>query len=168
MSKIKENCACAIIVALLIMILGVENSQPVYAAERSDEQTIVLTTENMTKYGTIERHFVDQEGNENTIRIIEVPSKERASSRTFNVWFNGGAINCNFYMKVSNNKCVSAYDYKIVTVGCTYSNAKLTRTSKQAKLSMDITALKGIAKGNCWLKGTVTGSKNDIKVTYSF
>ena len=166
MSKIKENCA--MIMALLIMMLCIGNSQPVHAAEKTDEQAVVLTTEDMAKYGTIEKHFTDQEGNESTIRIVEIPSKERTSSRTFNVWFNGGAINCNFHMKVSNNKCVSAYDYKIVTVGCTYSNARLTKTSKQAKLSMDITVLKGVAKGNCWLKGTVTGSKNDIKVTYSF
>lgn len=71
-------------------------------------------------------------------------------------------------MKVSNNKCTRAYNKKIYTIGCTYSNAKLTRTSKYARLPMDISAFKNFAKFNGWLQGRVTGKKNDIKVTYSF
>ena len=79
-------------------------------------------------------------------------------------------------MTVSNNKVTSVYDEKhnfgstgewILTVGFTYSDASLTKTSTYGKRSFTATIYGDFASLSCWLKGTVTGTDNDITVTYS-
>ena len=70
-------------------------------------------------------------------------------------------------MTVSNNKVTSVYDEWILTVGFTYSDASLTKTSTYGKRSFTATIYGDFASLSCWLKGTVTGTDNDITVTYS-
>ena len=154
--------------AIMLVLTSVSNGVVVKAAEPSNTDQIVLSTEGIKEGDTISQTIIDAEGNEGVLEIEEVLTRERTTSRTWKVSYTSGVVNCHFYMTVSNNKCTSAYDKKIITVGCTYSNAKLTRTSTYARLSMDISAFKDLAQFNGWLQGKVTGKNNDIKVTYSF
>lgn len=167
MKKISKRMLAGIL-AIMFMLTGASNTAVVKAAEPSNTNQIVLSTEDIKEGDTLSQTIIDKEGNEGVLEITEVPTNEMASTRTWKVSFTGGIVNCHFYMKVSNNKCTRAYNKKIYTIGCTYSNVKLTRTSKYARLSMDISAFKNFAKFNGWLQGRVTGKKNDIKVTYSF
>lgn len=156
------------LLAAIITVTGMSNVSIVNAAENDNEDQVVISTEELKSGETISQTVVDSEGNEGVLEITEIPSTERASSRTWKVSYTAGIINCHFYMKVSNNKCISAYNKKIITIGCSYSNAKLKRTSTYARLSMDLSSLKGLANFNGWLQGKVTGKNNDIKVSYSF
>lgn len=167
MKKISKRMLAGIS-AIMVVLTGVSNVAVVKAAEPGNTEQIVLSTEGVKDGTTISQTVTDREGNEGVLEITEVLTNERAAARTWKVSFTGGVVNCHFYMKVSNNKCTSAYNKKILTVGCTYSNVKFTRTSTYARLSMDISALKDLAKFNGWLQGKVTGKNNDIKVTYSF
>ncbi len=159
-----------ILVCLLVVMMALVGTSNIVveAAEMSNGNQIVMSTENIKNSTTLSQTVVDNQGNESVIEITEVPTKERAGTRTWKVSFTGGIVNCHFYMKVSNNKCIKAYNKKIITIACTYSNAKLTRKSKYARLSMDVTSYKNLVKFNGWLQGKVTGKNNDIKVTYSF
>lgn len=167
MKKISKRILAGIS-AIMVTLTGVSNVAVIKAAESSNTEQIVLSTEDIKDGPIISQTVTDREGNEGVLEITEVLTNERAAARTWKVSFTSGVVNCHFYMKVSNNKCTSAYNKKILTVGCTYSNVKLTRTSTYARLSMDISALKDLAKFNGWLQGKVTGKNNNIKVTYSF
>lgn len=167
MKEIGKRMLVGMLTAMLTLT-GVSNVAVAKATEPSDKNQIVLSTEDVKKGNTVSQTITDMAGNEGVLEITEVLTNERAATRTWKVSFTSGAVNCHFYMKVSNNKCISAYNKKIFTVGCTYSNVKLTRTSTYARLSMDISALYNLAKFNGWLQGKVTGKSNDIKVTYSF
>lgn len=114
-----------------------------------------------------EQVFVDEEGNTVKIGIKEIPTLERATSKKWEVYYYSGLINANFYMNVSNNKVTSVYDKKVVCYGGTPSEITLTKTSTKGQLDFNFTLLGGIFGGNCWLRGTTTGSNNNIKVTYS-
>jgi len=68
-------------------------------------------------------------------------------------------------MTVTDNKCTSVYDKWIMVIGGTYDNAALSRGSSYGKLEFDVTTA-GIFQTTCWLKGTVTGSNNEIDVSF--
>lgn len=157
-----------ILMASLIIVSGILSAVPVNAAETVDEDCYVISSEDIDKNGTVSQTVTDSNGNETTVEIQEVPGYARSSGRKWKVSFTSVVVNCYFYMNVSGNKCTSAYDKKISTITCTYSNDKLKRTSTYAKLSMDITGYMNLMKFNGWLKGTVTGKKNNIKVSYNF
>ena len=109
---------------------------------------------------SIER--VDYQATENTLL-----KSATDAPRTWKVSYTGATINCHFYMTVSNNKVTSVYDEWILTVGFTYSDASLTKTSTYGKRSFTATIYGDFASLSCWLKGTVTGTDKDITVTYS-
>lgn len=144
MKKISKRMLAGIS-AIMLTLIGVSNVAVVQAAEPSNTEQIVLSTEDIKDGTTISQTVTDREGNEGVLEIAEVITNERAATRTWKVSFTSGVVNCHFYMKVSNNRCTSAYNKKIFTVGCTYSNVKLTRTSTYARLSMDISAHRRIA-----------------------
>ncbi len=120
---------------------------------------------------------VDKDGNPYTVSIERVTKNNSSSNllaslsassmTSWKVSFTGVIINCHFYMDVTNNKVTDVYDYKVVTIGCSYSDPTLTKKSTYGKLNFETSSLEGIVNGTCWLKGTVTGSDNDINVSYS-
>ncbi|WP_099469022.1 DUF5626 family protein [Konateibacter massiliensis] len=154
---------------------------PAFAAEPTD----VSDTTGVTAAGTISFENlkenpnqsytgIDKNGEEYTISIEQVEKsttsglllKAAASTTSWKVSYTSGVLNCYFYMDVSGNKCTSVYDKWILVIGGTYDNTSLTRSSSYGKLEFDVTGYGGIFTGTCWLKGTVTGSDNDINVSY--
>lgn len=111
---------------------------------------------------------IAKDGNTYTIAIEEVPNHLKASTKTWKVSYTSVVVNCYFYMDVSNNKCTRGYDKKIVTIGSTYDNVEFNRGSSYCKLSFDISSYLDIVNFNGWLKGTCTGSENDITINWSF
>lgn len=87
--------------------------------------------------------------------------------RTWKVSFTSGIVNCWFYMDVNNNQVVSAYDEGFL--GLIFTDV-LSQTSTYAKYTLTFgLAVGGLGlTGKGWLKGTVTGTNNDISITYSF
>lgn len=110
--------------------------------------------------------IVDCDGNPAQVGIELVSISSRASVTTWRVWFVGVILNAEFYMDISNNKVISVRDYQITTIAATYENPILTHTTTYGRLSFDVTGFDIISK-TCWLKGTVTGSNDDIDVTWS-
>jgi hypothetical protein len=159
---------------LLAMAIVISSTIPILAAEPSIESAVDVVKgevvfRNLENISEQSFTSMDDNGNEYTVSIEAVESPmalARTASRTWKISFTGVIINCSFYMVVSGNKCTSVYDRWIMTIGCTYSGASLTRSSTYGRLSFDATAIQGLAKTSCWLKGTVTGSNNDVKVSY--
>ena len=142
-----------------------------------DSSSLSYTTFTDTKSMNVgdikEYHTIDKNGNPVvvSIELIETVSHyrdnpQRASSRTWKVSYSGVTIFCSFYMTVSNNKVTRVYDDWIFTIGGTYDNSSLTRTTTYGKLSFRAVSYLGIISAKCWLKGTVTGSNNDISLSW--
>lgn len=165
------------IVAMLLTVITVigGTSLSAFAAEKNEpsakiknENTISFTgLSELDVNESIEYVVTDSNGDPATVGIERVDSKTKASSTTWKVWYTGVTINAHFYMTVSNNKVTSVYDKWILVIGGTFNSESLTKTSKYGKLSFNVEAYAGILAGTCWLKGTVTGSGNDIDVTWS-
>ena len=117
--------------------------------------------------GSVEFEVTDSQGNPATISIERISSKARSSWTEWKVSFTGVVINCSFYMTVTDNKVTSTRDPWIMTVGGSYDNDSLTKSSTYAKLSFKFTSYLDLISGSCWLKGTVTGKDNDITISYS-
>ncbi len=116
------------------------------------------------KYETI-----DKNGEPATISIEKVAravNKVSSNSNEWKVSYTGGVINSRFYMTVTNNRVTSVYDDWILIVGGSYDETSLVKTSTYGKLSFKVTAYGGVMSAKCWLKGTVTGSGNNITVSY--
>lgn len=122
---------------------------------------------NLAVNESVEYQITDKDGIPATIGIKRVDRGLKSAGTEWKVWFTGVFINCEFYMTVNNNAVTSVYDDKIIIIGGTYDDASLTRTSSYGKLSFKFESWGPIVTGNCWLKGTVTGSNNDISVSYS-
>lgn len=156
---------------LLAMAIIISTNIPVLAAAPNTEE-ITGTTEGSVVFKYLDENSeqsytgIDANGEEYTVAIEEVKSLTRAATRTWKIWYVSGVVNCHFYMDVSNNKCTSVYDRYIATFGCNYSGATLSRTSTYGKLLFDV-SLQNILQGTCWLKGTVTGSYNEVSVSWS-
>ncbi len=88
------------------------------------------------------------------------------TSETWKVSYDSFAIKAEFYMTVSNNRVTSVYDDWISIIGGTHSNVSLTKTNTYGKLSFDVRAIAGLMSGSCWLKGEVTGSDDQITITW--
>ncbi len=69
-------------------------------------------------------------------------------------------------MTVSNTKVTHVYDDWILIIGGAYDNASLTKTSTYGKQSFKVETYAGVMAAACWLKGTVTGSGNNINLTW--
>lgn len=156
-------------------------SATTFAAESTTETpSVVITANNELSFSSLERiklgehvefNLFDAEGNPATVGIerVNLPSDAvtpRGTSNSWQVYYNGVTINASFYMTVTNNKVTSVYDYNILIIGGTYDNESLTKTTTYGKLSFKVTAYPGVMAASCWLKGTVTGSGNNINVTW--
>lgn len=115
---------------------------------------------------SVEYQITDNDGNPATIGIQRANNVARAGT-SWKVWYASGIINSEFYMDVNNNAVSRVYDYKIIIVGGTYDNAILSKTSTYGRLDFKFESWGPIITGNCWLKGTVTGSGNNISVNWS-
>lgn len=162
MTKIKRMCMGILASAMIF------TSIPVNAAVESASSTTTLSSESITNGQTLVKKSMDNEGNECSIQIQEVPSLSRAASRTWTVSYSSGFLTCSFNMVVSGNKCTKVYNKKIRTIACTYSGDRLTRTTKYGRLTADISGLKNSIKFNGWLQGKVTGKNNNINVSWSW
>lgn len=158
--------------ALMLMFAFIFTSTSVFAAEpnpaerENDYKTITFSNlESVGLNESIEMEIIDEEGNPATIGIEKV-SLTKNGSTDWKVYYTGVVINAHFYMTVSNNKVTNVYDDWILVIGGSYSDDKLTKSTSYGKLEFKVEAYGGIAGGKCWLKGTTTGSDNDITVTY--
>lgn len=69
-------------------------------------------------------------------------------------------------MTVTNNVVTNVYDEWILIIGGTFSGNALTKTSTYGKLQFNASPYGGLFTYLCWLKGTVTGSNNEVTVNY--
>ncbi|WMJ76003.1 MULTISPECIES: DUF5626 family protein [unclassified Sedimentibacter] len=143
---------------------------PAYAAETNND-ALKMDVIGTVNFKDLENNpnqtyiGIDKNGDEYTVTIEKVDTLNRASANSWKVSFTGVIINCYFYMTVTDNKCTSVYDKWIMVIGGTYDNAALSRGSSYGKLEFDVTTA-GIFQTTCWLKGTVTGSNNEIDVSF--
>lgn len=137
------------------------------SAEQTSEHSVSFKgLSNLKVNENITYTVTDENGQPATVGIECVAASARAGWTEWKVWYTGLTVNAHFYMKVSNNKVTSVYDPWILTIGGTYSDDSLTRTSTYGKLSFKVEAYASLAAMSCWLKGTVTGSNDDIGVTW--
>lgn len=165
------------IMALILTVITVSTStsMAVFAGENVEPQAVLKDSNTIRFSGlseldlneSIEYEIVDKNGQPATVGIERVSNLARASWQEWKVWYTSGVISAHFYMKVTDNKVTSVYDDWILVVGGTYDSDSLTKTSTYGKLSFKTTAYAGLFSIKCWLKGTVTGSNNDIDVSWS-
>lgn len=153
------------------MLIAIPSSTPAATLEpkvilNADNTITFSNLDNISINESVEFATVDKEGNPVMVGIERVPNMTRASGKEWKVWYTGITINAHFYMTVSNNKVTSVYDDWILVIGGTYDNSSLTKTKTMGKLSFKVEAYAGIMAATCWLKGTVTGSNNDINISY--
>ncbi|ANU47806.1 hypothetical protein ADH76_18450 [Enterocloster clostridioformis] len=161
----------ATILAMALMITA--GSFSAFAASPAPEAKLTgintITFSNLDSLAvneTMEFDVVDSEGNPAKVGIQRLSDSTRASGTEWKVWYTGVTINAHFYMTVSNNKVTSVYDEWIMILGGTFSDDSLSKSSTYGKLTFTVDAYAGVAAFKCWLKGTVTGSDNDIDVTW--
>lgn len=145
-------------------------------AALAGENTVVFTGVQTLAVGEgLSLNVVDADGSLATISVEKAapalaaphaagPLAASASER-FKVSYVSGVINCGFYMTVANNSVQDVSDDWITLVGGSYTSRSLSKTSSYGLLSFKANFL-NIVKPECWLKGTVTGSNNQIQITY--
>lgn len=162
---------CATVLATVLMMTAVSFSAfaagPTPEAKLTSNNTVTFSNlDSLTVNETMEFDVVDSEGNPAKVGIQRMPGTTRASSTEWKVWYTGVTINAHFYMTVSNNKVTSVYDEWIMIIGGTFSDDSLSKTSTYGKLTFTVDAYAGVAGFKCWLKGAVTGSNDEINVTW--
>ena len=154
----------------VLIVLGAEvdaKNASTYAYLKEDETITFKNVNNMNENESIEYTVKDKYGNPIVIGIESVSPKSRATDpRTWRVYARGVFTKCEFYMTVSNNKVTKAYDDEITTYFGVYEDAKLVLTNTVAKLTFKFVNSNESASSTCWLQGAVTGSDNDINVTW--
>jgi len=167
---IKKLFTSVLTLALMVVTTSLTAfaAEPTPQAKISGNNTITFSNlDSLAENESMEFDVVDSDGNPAKVGIERVSSSTlRAASTEWKVWYTGVTINAHFYMTVSDNKVTSVYDEWIGTIGGTFSDDSLTNTSQYGKLSFTVDAYAGVASFKCWLKGTVTGSDNDIDISY--
>ncbi|MDD3402082.1 MAG: DUF5626 family protein [Hespellia sp.] len=152
----------AVVLAVTCFVL------PTNAEEIVDETVTEIEFTDLDKNPYQEYNGVNRAGEEYKVVIEEIPGKIRASTSTWKISYTSGVVNCHFYMNVSANQCTKVYDKSIMCIGCTYSNASLYHGTSYGKLAFNVSSYLNIVNFTGWLKGTCTGSANDVKVTWNF
>lgn len=164
----------AILAALLVLVMLISSCPTAFAAtshpiaELKSENCVTFSNLlQLAPYESIQYTIKDRNGNPATVGIETIPQNNmRASGLTHRVWYSGVLIYAEFYMEVSNNQVTSVYDDSVsVRIG-SHKNKSLTYTSTQGKLTFEVTSALGGASSDCWLKGTVTNSNNEITVDW--
>lgn len=162
----------AALAMLLLFSLFLQSTA--YAAERpaavssGDNQVTFSHLSALAPDESIVFQTKDSSGNLVSVGIERAAASAaaRSAEERWRVWYTGGTINAEFHMTVSNNRVTSVSDDMISTFGGSYSNEQLTKTSTYGKLSFQFTSIGSIISKSCWLKGTVTGSDNEITVDW--
>lgn len=71
-----------------------------------------------------------------------------------------------FSCTVAYNKVTSVSDYHITTIGFTYSNVELSNTTSYGMLKYTANGYNGLLNITNWVQATVTGSNNNLSVSY--
>lgn len=136
--------------------------------QEETNKVLFSNIDNLKMNEKLEIPLKDSNGNDFVIGIEAISPVSRSSStRTFRVYYEKIAIQCEFYMDVTNNEVSRAYNPIIKTLGGTYDDKEFVRSTTYAKLSFKYIVYENLGSQKCWLKGTVTGSDNDISVTWS-
>lgn len=177
-TKINKSCVSKVISVFMVLALFVSlTSVTAFAAETNAAPQATLNADNSITFSNldsvavneiVEFQVTDAEGNPATVGIqrVQTAAIAAAAGTEWKVWYTGVTINAHFYMTVDNNRVTSVYDDWILIIGGTYDNSSLTSTSTYGKLSFRVEAYGGIMAATCWLKGTVTGSNNEVTVSY--
>lgn len=137
------------------------------AVEASAQSKVVFSDIDLLKAGeSIEYTVIASDGGEATVGIANMSVYTTNDSSNWRVWYRGLSIYAEFYMTVSNNRVTSVSDYSISITGGSYENEALTKTSTYGKLTFKSKSIAGVVTKTCWLKGTVTGSDNEIIVDW--
>jgi len=155
---------------VVVMSLLVSLSPIALAAEESVRAESVLFSglDQLRINECIERNVVDSNSNRARVgieRVADISSAYNTES-TWRVWYTSIAITAEFYMTVSENRVTSVYDEYIYVVASSYKDSSLTMTSTCGELSFIMTTLGGAISYDCWLRGDITGSDNEINVTW--
>ena len=168
-NKMAKTCSIMMIMVLSIMATSLSTlaADPVPQARiNADNSVIFSNLDHVALNEGVEFKMIDNAGNAVRVGVTLVASEAKAGM-VWKVWYTSGVITANFYMNVDNNKVTSVYDERVTYIGGTLSNIALTKTSTYGKLSFKVTVFPGIASSLCWLKGTITGSNNNITVSWS-
>lgn len=169
----KKKFNAKILMALSVLLLSSLLTVTGLAVHRDDnipkEGHVVFTDlSELSPNGCMVHETTDAYGNPVTVGIERAASPHsRAAGESWRVWYASGTINAEFYMTVSDNKVTGVSDAKISTIGGSYDNESLTKTSTYGKLSFKYAFVGNLYNKSCWLKGTVTGSDNEIDVTWN-
>lgn len=154
---------------MLSVIMLLSTASVAYAATGVDTMphaTGSIKFSNLLENPRQEYTGIDSNGNTYTVGIEPANQYSKSGYNCWKVYFYGGIVNVDFYMDVTDNKCTNAFDESISILGGTFSDDSLTRTSTYAKLTFTYTFINDFASAKAWLKGTVTGSNNEIEVDY--
>jgi len=167
--KMAKTCSIMMITVLLIIAtsLSAFAADPVPQARLNADNSITFSNlDNVAANESVEFKMIDNAGNAVKVGVTLVASEAKAG-KVWKAWYTSGIISASFYMNVDNNKVTSVYDERVTYIGGTISNISLTKASTYGKLSFKITVFPGVASSLCWLKGTTTGSNNNITVSWS-
>lgn len=164
----KKLFSCILTVALCIACLNI----PAFAAKPTPyatEKNGTITFHNLDQVGLYERvayETVDHEGNPATVSIQRVPSKTRSSTTTWLISGDALAVDCEYYIDVTDDQIVNAYCWSIFTTLYDYSDVSLTYSPSMSVLSFKA-SLDDWYHGTCWLSATIRGQNNEVDVQYS-
>lgn len=162
-----------VVAAMLSLTAAASAAQP--EAVSAEAASVSFTgLDHLSEGEKAEYRTVDASGSEVAVSLEKIAAAGLAdriergviTSETWKVSYDSFAIKAEFYMTVSNNRVTSVYDDWISITGGTYSNVSLTKTNTYGKLSFDIRSIAGLVSGSCWLKGEVTGSDDQITITW--
>lgn len=137
---------------------------PQPGAELLGENCVVFS--HLTPNESVQYAIMDKNGNPAAVGIEVTSPNSRSEGITYRVWYTSIYISTEFYMDVCNNKVTSVHDDSITIRGGSFDNETLTQTSTYGKLTFNTTTAIGGVSGKCWLKGTVTGSNDEITVDW--
>lgn len=170
--------------ALAVIMLVTFGAMSVFASETPDMESIAVSEDKVTiyevenalaagqvefkdleKYPVQSYTGIDAEGNKYTVGIEPADPRTRAG-KEWKVYYYGAVLNCHFYMNVTNNRCMSVYSPWLLCILNTASNTRLWRSTTQGQYEFISTIVGGYASYQCWLRGTVTGSGDNIYVNW--
>lgn len=154
----------------------VEATQP--TVEAHDDHSVTFNNVNALQPDqSFETTVTDSKGQEVTVGIEAAPnpsmisgrlmkSLAASSSKRWKVWYYAGTTNASYWMTVSNNRVTGVDSWWIWLAGSTYTNVKLYHTASYGQLDFDESTYLGILSAKFWLRGSVTGKNNQIKISY--
>lgn len=121
--------------------------------------------------------FIGKDGNVIKITVTDItkdyrtedstPKPLRRPTKEYLVDCDAGFIDCSFKMFVEWTEVLRVYDYRILTVGGTYSNPNLSHGSNWGKLTFDVSLYAGVGGFSWYLKGaTKPGQFGSIITTF--